>query len=203
MMDGPKKIPIIFETEPSENDWRSIEMFKKKADLLFQCELLKSGNNAISAHIEAEKGKPILFQVALPNEDALKSLILSFRPFYANNEPSNFKKVMNILKRYCRDKEVHETIETYVHDWDHSLLDGAMKITDKKGPITASRLFDLWFNGHYFHSDEDKDLELNSIKSVITEGYAKYLMVDSVYNCVKLIRPIYKGIKPLEKKQQQ
>jgi hypothetical protein len=202
-MEKKKIYSFVFDRNPTDKEWRAIEVFKVKAELLFQCSLITNNQGAIACNISAKAGEPTKFTVSLPNEDSLKSLLVSFRPFYLNNEPSNFNRVINIIKKYCRDTEIQVIADSYIDGWKHALFNNVIQVSDKDGLITASRIFDLWFNGHYFHSNEDKNEKLQSIKSVITEDFAKYLMVDSVYNCIEVIKQIYPGIQKLKRPSNQ
>jgi hypothetical protein len=192
-------VTVVISNKLSQDDWDCIETFKRKAEQLFDCDVFKSTSHDIHAHMEWNADQLIKSKISLLKEDFLKSLLMSFRPFYAKDEASNFKRVLNILKKHSDDAVVKAELELYRKEWDNALLGGAIRIEDDNGPLTAARLMDLWFNAHYFHSDKNKTIELNQLKSCLPPDSVKYLLVNSVYNSVMIIQKLYRVLYQLKR----
>lgn len=47
----------------------------------------------------------------MPDEEPLRALLLTFRLFWANDEPSNFLRVSNILKRHIAKVDARGVID--------------------------------------------------------------------------------------------
>jgi len=47
--------------------------------------------------------------------------------------------------------------------------------------ITPIMLIDLWFNAHYFHSDECKDQNLANLKEALSIDGCRFMLADAVY----------------------
>ena len=72
-----------------------------------------------------------------------------------------------------------------------------MSITINEKQITAPTLLDLWFNAHYFHSDESKNEALDILNQAFTVDYSKFMLLDSVFNSTKIILMLYDGLKDM------
>jgi hypothetical protein len=51
--------------------------------------------------------------------------------------------------------------------------------------LTASRIFDLWLNAHYFHNDQDKERELERLSKALSPDFVKFLLANSVTECCR------------------
>jgi hypothetical protein len=105
----------------TDNEWRNIEIFKKKAAELRETAILEQGSN-IRTSIKYERGKGLQISSALPREDYLKPLFMAFRFFFLNDEPSNFYRVVNILKKYTRNEHLNKRMDRLKDQWSGALL---------------------------------------------------------------------------------
>ena len=53
---------------------------------------------------------------------------------------------------------------------------------------------DLWFNAHYFHSDEVKEKELEKLKECFSGEFAKYMLLDAVFEATKVVFKVFNGL---------
>jgi hypothetical protein len=53
--------------------------------------------------------------------------------------------------------------------------------------ITPTMLIDLWFNAHYFHSDELKEQNLTNLKNALSIDVCRFMLADAVYEASKAV----------------
>jgi hypothetical protein len=172
-------------TQPSPDEWRSLRTFKHRALELEQNSLI-SGGYDLSANFSWEVGERPSFTVkALPQEEPFRALLLTFRHFLANEEPSNFLRVLNIAGRHAPD--AREFIDVLRTRWNDALFGGLMNMSFNNTPLTAGHIFDLWLNAHYFHNDCAKQQELDRLSAMLSPDFAKFLLANAVTECCKSI----------------
>jgi hypothetical protein len=89
------------------------------------------------------------------------ALLLTFRHFWANDEPSNFRRLLNIVARHA--PEARALVDGLRTKWNQALFGGIMFISFNDENLTANTLFDLWLNAHYFHNDQAKQQALDRL----------------------------------------
>lgn len=192
-------IEIKLENTFSESEWRAISVFKKKGLELQKIDLISSGNSNISCQIKYNRETGTTLSVNLPSENQLKELFLAFRFFYMKNEPSHFYRVINIIKKAARDERVNQIMDTLKQQYSGALQKKyvfSAKLNDTE--LSLEYLLDLWFNAHYFHSDEDKEKSLNKLNELLSTDYSKFLLVNSVLEGVKAVIQLYRSLQYLE-----
>ena len=140
------EIVATLATQPSAEDWRCIREFKRRTRELAESSLLINGYD-LSATMSWNAGEPSSYTVkAMPSEEPLRALLLTFRLFWANDEPSNFLRVSNILSRHIAQADAREVIDGLKTQWNKALFSGVMSMSFNGKDITANTVFDLWLN---------------------------------------------------------
>ena len=182
---APKEIIAQFITKPSQDEWRCIHTFRLRATELSENSLIRSGYDlSASFSWEADKNPSFTVMSALP-EEPFRSLLLTFRHFWAQEEPPNFLRVLKIAKRHAPDaREFADALKT---QWNSALFGGLMDMSFNDSPLTADRIFDLWFNAHHFHNDQSKQRELEQLSRMLPPDWVKFLLASATTQCCKLI----------------
>lgn len=170
----------------TDDEHRRITVFKRRATQLAQVPLIKAGHAKISAKIRGEEGKGVSIHVTLPPENDLRTLYLAFRFFYLQREPANFLRIVNILRRQTKDPDTINYFEGLKKQWNGSLRK-QIEIVAGRRKLTPSLLIDLWFNAYYFHSNENKELELNRLLKITGRDFGRFLLTDAVYEASKAV----------------
>lgn len=90
--------------------------------------LLRNGYD-LGANMSWKAGEPSSCTVqAMPAEEPLRALLLTFRLFLANDEPSNFLRVLKTLKRHIAQADAREVIDGLKTRWNQALFSGVWKI---------------------------------------------------------------------------
>ena len=195
MGSNPKQI--------TEQDWRCIEAFKRRAQELADTKLLSpllSLNEVkISMKCSFEVGKPVKLQLKLPSERDLKELFLAFRFFYLQKEPSNFLKIINLLSRKSDNEITTQVMREYKKRWKDALFGQTIFVYLNGEKLNAAKILELWFDAHYFHSMENKEKELEILNNACSAEFSKYMLVHSVLVSTTLILTVYESLKTLSR----
>lgn len=90
-----------------------------------------------------------------PDEDAVRSFLLTFRQFVSENEPLFLGRVYGICYRHLEDDVLKDRINQTRKTWA-SVQQGRKVSMDIYGvELSGVKIFDVWANGWYFHSDAD------------------------------------------------
>lgn len=181
--------------EPSEKD--CIRAFQKRSQQIIQTRVLQT-SGSIRTNLSWSQGEPITVKVRLPPEEDLRSFYMAFRFFYLEKEKSNFLRVANIVRRRSQNDLVDQHIIGLKQQWNGVLARKGWNVSVNSQEVTAKRLIDLWFNAHYFHSDEAKRLELEQLATILSNDFSRYLLADAVFEATKAVLTLYSGLKTLE-----
>ncbi len=187
----------------SKQDWRSILIFRKRAEEFFECKLFTEGPKKITLNLEYTKEQGGSTTVVLPEEHLLKEFYMTFRFFYLEKEPANFNKVINIIKRAARNDTINKFMghlnKQYTGALSREQVFRVGIVGTKGKEITAKLLLDLWFNAHYFHSDEEKEKDLKLLNDILGTEFSRYLLANSVFEASRAIKRLYLSIKSMER----
>lgn len=189
-----KHIEVHISSLLSENDWEILRMFCDKARRLAATKLASEGGTGIRGKIRYERDKGLWFESELPPEEQVAEFLMAFRFFYLQKEPTHFLKVISLIGRHTNNQDVRRALKVFGKQWNDFLFGKAFNIQFNDTPITSSLLLDLWFNAHYFHSNKDKEGELNKLKEGFSENFAKYMLLDAAFEATKIIFKIFNGL---------
>jgi len=132
-------------------------------------------------------------QIKVPDEDTIKSFLLSFRVFYLENEKTNFYSICNLLYKKIADERVRSDLVTIRSSYTTALNRGSMNFNFLGKRYSPRDVVDLWFNAEYFHTDIGKVKELDTIKNSPAKELFLYLLIKTVITLTNHIS-ILKGI---------
>ena len=190
-----KHLEIQISQALTDKDWKQLNAFKDKAERLISTKLASSEGGAIHGRISYQQAKGLWFEGTLPPEEQITELLMAFRFFYLQKEPTHLPKIINIIKKHTNQPEALELLKSYMKQWQNSLFANAMNISLNNKQITTSLLLDLWFNAHYFHTDEDKEKELKNLYDAFSKDFSKYMFLDSVYGATKIVYKLYNSMR--------
>lgn len=187
-------VELVISHALSNDDWSVLAAFCIKARRLIATKLVADEASSITAKFRYEKELGISFEATLPPEEQVAEYLMAFRFFYLQDEPTNFHKVLRIMGKHAQQPEVTQALKLLRTKWQNALFQSAINLSLNDRPITTSRILDLWFNAHYFHSDSIKTEALKELNEVFTEGFSKYMLLDSTYNASKVVFTVYRGL---------
>lgn len=168
----------------SENEWDKLDLFLRRFEQLERTRFysnpkLKNIQYKIKGE-KVDKGFQTRFEIKVPDEETIKSFLLSFRVFYMEGEYTNFYSICNLLYKKILDKKVRNDLVTIRSNYTKALNTSFIGINFLGKSYSPKDIVDLWFNAEYFHTDIEKVKELDKI--VISPGKSLffYLLIDAV-----------------------
>ncbi len=197
----PHMIAHVTELAPlTDEQLDQITLYQEKAEDLAASQR-KYQNIPMSRYREAPDGSSTNFKANTPEVDHILNLAIRFRFFYGDKEPTQFGKVINLLRRNAKD------------EWARSYLDvvsahykASMKATDTSGrlghPITNREIINLWFNSKFFHSDTEKRASLTSVNQTVGEEASLFQLYVAIVKCSSHIQSLYSIVHKTDKENQ-
>jgi hypothetical protein len=168
----------------SENEWNKLDLFLRRFEQLERTRFysnpkLKNIQYKIKGE-KVDKGFQTRFEIKVPDEETIKSFLLSFRVFYMEGEHINFYSICNLLYKKILDKKVRNDMVTIRSNYTKALNTSFIGINFLGKSYSPKDIVDLWFNAEYFHTDIEKVKELDKI--VISPGKSLFffLLIDAV-----------------------
>ena len=168
----------------SENEWDKLNLFLRRFEQLERTRFysnpkLKNIQYKIKGE-KVDKGFQTRFEIKVPDEETIKSFLLSFRVFYMEGEHTNFYSISNLLYKKIFDKKVRNDLVTIRSNYTKALNTSFIGINFLGKSYSPKDIVDLWFNAEYFHTDIEKVKDLDKI--VISPGKSLffYLLIDAV-----------------------
>lgn len=144
------------------DEWRVLEAFSTYAAQLSRTTLISTDPGDLRLAISASDAG-VTSEVAMPDPDHFRALLLLMRPFVLKKEGTYFGKVVNIL----RSRLDHPAFRTYL-DRQKAIFDGrrlqAMKLFSNGTVINSTETLDLWLNGYEYHRDVDKRTRFEALQ---------------------------------------
>jgi hypothetical protein len=181
----------------SEDEWKVLRQFCEKAKKL-KATRLASENPVIRGKLQYNDKKGLWFDSELPPKEQIAEYLMEFRFFYLQDEPTHFPKILRLIGRHTKQSpDFTQALKTFRSQWRDSLFKKAFQIKFNNKPITTSLLLDLWFNAEYFHSDETKGRELKELKDVFSEEFARYMLLEAVFEASKVVFKVSGGLQEM------
>lgn len=178
----------------SSDDWKVLNAFHKKAKRLIETKLVNCDEYRIDFRLSFDAAKEAEFTCKLPPEEIIAEFLMVFRFFYLQKEITHFPKVLKVLGKYNERDDARAGLKQLNARWKNCLFGNAMSFKLNGVTLTSSKLLDLWFNAHYFHSDEKKEQELIKQQEILPNESSKYMMIDSAIESTDLIFEIYQVV---------
>jgi hypothetical protein len=197
-MIDDKSSSIIAQASPDE--LKQIRMFKRRAEKLLNNSLVQQGfNSSTDLRISNEDG-PSFSSFQLPPEEAFESLLMRFRHFWLQDEPCKFFNILNIVGR--RVPEARDCTKTLKTSWKKGLFHSTTIVIDN-AELTSERIIDLWLNSEFFHNDEPKKLELDTLIERIEESsnspeLLRFILIGSICECCRVIFDLNNLLKKIQ-----
>ena len=192
-----KHVEVHISSSLSEDEWNVLRRFCEKAKRLAATKLATEEGTGIRGKIRYEQDKGLWFESELPPEEQIAEFLMAFRFFYLQKEDTHFPKVISVIGKHTDNPDARKALKMFGRQWQDSLFRKALNIQLNETPITSSLLLDLWFNAHYFHSDEEKEKELKKMKENFSEEFAKYMLLDAVFEATKVVFKVFHGMRAI------
>jgi len=168
----------------SENERNKLDLFLRRFEQLERTRFysnpkLKNIQYKIKGE-KADEGFQTRDEIKVPDEETIKSFLLSFRVFYMENEHTNFYSICNLLYKKILDKKVRDTLITIRSNYAKALNTSFISFNFLGKSYLPKDIVDIWFNAEYFHTDIEKVEELDKILISPVKRFFYYLLFDVV-----------------------
>lgn len=178
-----EQITIKSSHSMSEEDFAKIKLFNDRSKILWShWESLNIKFPSSQAVSRDDSGKVSGDSVNV-GEHEYKGLLLDFRLFTANDEPTNFNVITGVVKRYFRDHRVGLIINDLKTNWKEAGL-----LNDFCG-YSADEVINILFNSKYFHvKDEEKHKLHEEMKGKVSDELITDMLLNTVHDRIRVIR---------------
>lgn len=184
-------------SDVTDDECHDIEDFKRRVEQLHEVKS-KNVNLPMSSFTLDEHGAVTAYKNNVPEIEHILAIAVRFRLFFGNDEPTNFGKISNIIRRRATD----EWAKNYI-DNIRLLYSEAMKATDTSAPLGINvdnrLMMSLWFNSEFFHSDSKKRDQLKDINECIGERGSLFHLYLAIRRCSVEIDRLYTVVHRFEK----
>ena len=181
----------------SETELSKLDLFLRRFEQLKRTRFYSEPDlRNIQYEIKGEKvdeGYQIGFEIKVPDEETIKSYLLSFRVFYMEREPTNFYSICNLLYKNIIDEKARSDLAMIRSNYTRELITGFIGLKFLGKSYSPKDIIDLWFNVEYFHTDIEKVKELDTIMTSPAKSLFFYLLIDTVVSLTNQISKL-KGI---------
>lgn len=186
----PYMVDRVTEIEPlSEGEMEHLMLFKERAEDLAGAQ--RKYQNVPMASYSIDPAERVgTFHANTPDIDLVSNIAMKFRFFYAEKEPTQFEKIIGLLRRKAKDEWAVSYIERIALCYKHS-----MRETDTTAslgnPVANREMLNLWFNSKFFHSDKEKRAKLESIHQVVGKDVSLFQLYIALVKCSGHIQSLY------------
>lgn len=139
-----------------------LELYRVRVEELKRTRLIRRGfNPAIT--IKWEKMQGLRFKPEEPDEDDLRSFLITFRQFIAKREPVFLYHIYNLCQKHLTSNKLKDFLIKSRKIWREIDTNTGMKLVYNGRQLTPEYVTDLWINGYYFHNDSEKMSILKSL----------------------------------------
>ena len=138
-----------------ENPEDQLELFVARVDELRDTRLLLKGFHT-GFTINWNKISGMQFISRQPDEEDLRSFLLTFRQFVSDKEPVFLNRIYNMSQQYLCELTFRDFLRKSREFWKKSQKNSGMTLISNGKELTPEYVTDLWINGFYFHSDINK-----------------------------------------------
>lgn len=106
-------------------------------------------------------------QSVVPPDEEIASLLHRMRPFLLKNEPANFTKVRNVLKRRFRYPGFHALLDEYLEIFMGERFQQLMRIESNDTVINCEETLFDWLNSYEYHRNQQKRAKIDALHRLI------------------------------------
>jgi hypothetical protein len=146
------------------NTLEKLKLFREKAEELKQSRLLQKGIS-LKFSITFDRTKGMQIETKKPDEEDLRSYLLTFRQFISEEEPIFVRHICNLCYQIITDRELRKRLAESKELWKEESRGWGLGFIIWDQEITPESATKLLINAHYFHNDPDKIALLKKLSS--------------------------------------
>lgn len=137
-------------------DRQHIELFVRRVDDLRQTRLAKQPFS-IGLEVNFSVGGDSSVKLDQPDEDDLRSFLVTFRQFISPKEPVFVQRIYNLCYQIATTSELKDKFAASRARWHNALSSShfGLQLGLGEKPLSDEEIMDAWINGYYFHNDPE------------------------------------------------
>jgi hypothetical protein len=164
-----------------------LDLYVRRVEELLDTRLVTSGDLRSSFTIQGAVDAPVSLDIHQPDEENLRSFLLTYRQFVSDDEPIFANRIANVLWVSLDGDSLRGHLEQARARFKDTFRTGAISLTLNEHEMSPERAFDLWINGRYFHSDTRKARTLDALDPVATT-FVRHIFLDALVEGTKYFR---------------
>ena len=153
---------------------------------LCETKIVRSGMSG-NLNFKYDKDKGTSFEVNLPEEDSILSLLHRMRQFILNDEYSSYNKVTGIIARRFNHKSINSIIKKQRNLYDGKEFQGLIKIESNGRLINSEKVLFDWLNAFEYHTDQTKKQEIEELHKLMPLEASRAIFLMLITEKVKAI----------------
>ncbi len=145
--------------EPEER----LRFFVRKAEELRERRILRDNDFSANLSLTYNAYSGYRIDTTLHDEEDLRSLLVSLRPFLSNDEVIFLNAIYNLCQLCLTSDEYRQKLIDARQDWKFSQESSGINVIIDDTNLTPEYVAKLWINGYYFHFDPDATSELERL----------------------------------------
>ena len=130
-------------------------LFRDRAEELKNTRFIKDGYSPnITIKLDRMEGSRFISKE--PNEEDLRSFLLTFRLFVSPKEPVFLNRIYNLCQKAITSEMLRDYLINARKAWKQMHKSIGIKLVYNEKKLTPEYVTDLWINGYYFHNDLKK-----------------------------------------------
>ena len=183
---GEENDPHVVSGDFEDDEWQALLDFIVYAKDLEATELIQQdGPGVLRLHYTKETG--LSYQVDLPPEGHVLSMLHRLRPFVLNNEATNFNRISKTLARRLGDDSLRKFLKSLQEYASGKELQKTIRIRSNETLINSDETLMKWLNAHEYHKDRYKQAELDSLHQVLPLETSRAVFIMMLYDKVRTI----------------
>ena len=138
----------------------TLELFVARADELSRMRIIRTQGLGSEWSVSTGVNRPTTFRSVQPDEEDLRSYLLTFRRFVSQSDPIHIEYVHGLCRKHFTSDGLLAHVNDCQRGWKESVLQSGIKLIVNGREVKPAHIADLWINGHYFHDDPTKAAEL-------------------------------------------
>lgn len=133
------------------------------------------------------QGNEPLFNVQLPEEEKILSLLHRLRMFILNDQAASYNKVTGIISKKFNNTSIRSIIKKQRMIYDGKNFQGSMQLKINGKIINSEEVLFLWLNSFEYHDDKTKKAEIEKLHQLLPFDVSKALFLILLAEKVKAI----------------
>jgi len=162
----------------------AFDLFVRRVEELHRTRLVRTGGLRASFNLSAAKNRAVDFSTHSPDEDDLRSFLLTFRQFTLKGEPIEAGRIANQLWQELIGDETRSLLASARERYRAALRTGSLGYVLNGHRFTPEEVLDLWINGRYFHNDTRKAAAIDALDPV-SSIFVRHVFLDVLIEATK------------------